>query len=102
MMATSPVDPGLRIAKEQRDCAAGVLIAMLYDRGTHRDPDSRGYARGFRLALSCEEGVCGESALFGIDNREPADLDGDGDVDGFDFLTFSNCYNGSSRPPLCP
>jgi hypothetical protein len=29
-----------------------------------------------------------------------ADLDRDKDVDGFDFLTFSNCYNGSNRPPL--
>jgi hypothetical protein len=29
-----------------------------------------------------------------------ADLDGDRDVDGFDFLTFSNCYNGSNKPPL--
>jgi hypothetical protein len=28
------------------------------------------------------------------------DLDGDKDVDGFDFLTFSNCYNGSNKPPL--
>jgi hypothetical protein len=28
------------------------------------------------------------------------DLDGDRDVDGFDFLTFSNCYNGSNKPPL--
>ncbi len=43
-------------------------------------------------------------------NREPqpacenleADLEGDGDVDGFDFLTFANCYNGSGRAPLCP
>jgi hypothetical protein len=31
-----------------------------------------------------------------------ADLEGDVDVDGFDFLSFSNCYNGSNRPPLCP
>jgi hypothetical protein len=33
-----------------------------------------------------------------------ADLDKDKDVDGFDFLTFSNCYNGSNRAPLaaCP
>jgi hypothetical protein len=30
----------------------------------------------------------------------PADLDHDGDVDGFDFLTFSNCYNSSINPPL--
>jgi hypothetical protein len=29
-----------------------------------------------------------------------ADLDRDKDVDGFDFLTFSNCYNGSNKPPL--
>jgi hypothetical protein len=29
-----------------------------------------------------------------------ADLDKDKDVDGFDFLTFSNCYNGSNRAPL--
>jgi hypothetical protein len=29
-----------------------------------------------------------------------ADLDMDRDVDGFDFLTFSNCYNGSNKPPL--
>jgi hypothetical protein len=29
-----------------------------------------------------------------------ADLDGDKDVDGFDFLTFSNCYNGSNKPAL--
>jgi hypothetical protein len=28
------------------------------------------------------------------------DLDDDRDVDGFDFLTFSNCYNGSNKPPL--
>ena len=27
------------------------------------------------------------------------DLDGDGDVDGIDFLTFSLCFNGSLRPP---
>jgi hypothetical protein len=26
----------------------------------------------------------------------------DADADGFDFLTFSNCYNGSNRPPRCP
>ena len=32
------------------------------------------------------------------------DLDGDGDVDGNDFLTFSTCYNGSLNParPACP
>jgi hypothetical protein len=29
-----------------------------------------------------------------------ADLDADKDVDGFDFLSFSNCYNGSNRSPL--
>jgi hypothetical protein len=29
-----------------------------------------------------------------------SDLDRDKDVDGFDFLTFSNCYNGSNKPPL--
>jgi hypothetical protein len=28
------------------------------------------------------------------------DLDNDKDVDGFDFLTFSNCYNGSNKLPL--
>jgi M6 family metalloprotease-like protein len=28
------------------------------------------------------------------------DFDHDGDVDGFDFLTFANCYNGSDKPPL--
>jgi hypothetical protein len=28
------------------------------------------------------------------------DLDYDCDVDGFDFLSFSNCYNGSNRTPL--
>ena len=27
------------------------------------------------------------------------DLDGDRDVDGNDFLTFSLCYNGSLKPP---
>jgi hypothetical protein len=29
-----------------------------------------------------------------------ADLDDDKDVDGFDFLTFSNCYNGSNKLSL--
>ena len=30
----------------------------------------------------------------------PADFDGDGDVDGNDFLTFNgSCYNGANRPP---
>ena len=24
------------------------------------------------------------------------------DVDGDDFLTFANCYNGALRPPACP
>jgi hypothetical protein len=28
-----------------------------------------------------------------------ADMDKDKDVDGFDFLTFSNCYNGSNKKP---
>lgn len=28
-----------------------------------------------------------------------SDLDGDGDVDGHDFITFSFCFNGSLRPP---
>jgi hypothetical protein len=28
-----------------------------------------------------------------------SDLDGDGDVDGNDFLTFSICHNGPHRPP---
>jgi hypothetical protein len=32
--------------------------------------------------------------------RVAADFDNDTDVDGFDFLTFSNCYNGSNRPAL--
>jgi hypothetical protein len=27
------------------------------------------------------------------------DLDGDGDVDGNDFITFSLCFNGSLNPP---
>jgi hypothetical protein len=29
-----------------------------------------------------------------------SDFDTDCDVDGFDFLTFANCYNGSDRSPL--
>ena len=28
-----------------------------------------------------------------------SDFDGDGDVDPADFLTISNCYNGSLNPP---
>ena len=38
--------------------------------------------------------------------RSLGDLDDDGDVDGEDFMTFSNCFNGSLNPPLpscgCP
>jgi len=30
-----------------------------------------------------------------------ADLDDDGDVDGYDFVTFSLCFNGSLNPPNC-
>lgn len=30
---------------------------------------------------------------------EKADFDGDGDVDGGDFMTFALCFNGSLRPP---
>jgi hypothetical protein len=39
----------------------------------------------------------GDSVLLGYSR---VDLDMDGDVDGFDFLTFSNCYNGSNKAPL--
>jgi hypothetical protein len=35
-----------------------------------------------------------------IPDPPDGDLDEDGDTDGFDFLTFANCYNGSNRPPL--
>jgi hypothetical protein len=38
--------------------------------------------------------------LAGQQSQINADMDGDGDVDGFDFLTFANCYNGSGYPPL--
>jgi hypothetical protein len=36
---------------------------------------------------------------FGLGVRVAADLDGDWDVDGTDFLTFSICYNGAAKPP---
>jgi hypothetical protein len=46
-------------------------------------------------------------AMPGIPNTDflfypssSADLDNDNDVDGFDFLTFANCYNGPKMPPL--
>ena len=29
------------------------------------------------------------------------DYDGDGDVDGKDFVTFAVCFNGSNNPPDC-
>ena len=31
-----------------------------------------------------------------------ADQDGDGDVDGSDFLIWAVCFNGSLNPPGCP
>ena len=37
--------------------------------------------------------------LPGSCNTPRSDVNGDGDVDGNDFITFSLCYNGSLKPP---
>ena len=44
--------------------------------------------------------LTGGTAIEGQDSvQTPGDLDGDGDADGMDFLTFSGCYNGSGNRP---
>jgi hypothetical protein len=50
----------------------------------------------------CGSATSDDAALTILPVR--ADLDVDGDVDGWDFLTFSTCYNGSLKPPRpeCP
>jgi len=53
-------------------------------------------------ALPSGEGVPGGDAtiVFAVAiGIVPSDLDGDGDVDVGDFLTFSNCFNGGLNPP---
>jgi lysophospholipase L1-like esterase len=58
------------------------------------------------FSLSAGSPCAGTGSTQGINigatqSHSTGDLDNDGDVDGFDFLTFANCYNGSSRPPRC-
>jgi hypothetical protein len=40
-----------------------------------------------------------DPATLGLALSVPADMDGDGDVDGLDFSVFASCYNGAGKPP---
>jgi hypothetical protein len=49
-------------------------------------------------------GVFSATDVFSYSVYSRSDLDLDDDVDGYDFLTFSTCFNGSLKPPQsgCP
>ena len=82
------------MANRDHDSEAREGIAFIYER-FHGKTTTVPELRSGRITVTCHaDEVTVPAALGG-----PQDLNFDGDADGTDFLTFSNCYNGPANSP---